>query len=135
MILADEKSFQTFTHLVRSEGEHNSKLMFKFPTDLELKVKQVLEKNNIKFKFQKVLYRPIKGYRHYVEAYYIANFWIPKKKLIINVQKAYRKIAVDSEDLRTHSYDGISPKVQIVELDREAVECPTFEQELVAILK
>ena len=133
--MIDEKSFKKISHLIRSEGEHNSRLMYKFPTALEAKVKNILDDNGIKYKFQQLFYRFVKGYRQYVEAYYIANFWIPKKRLIIDIQPAKRKIEVDSEKLRTFSYDNVTPKAQVLKITEEDLRCPTFVQELLAIIK
>ena len=133
--MIDERSFKKISHLIRSEGEHNSRLMYKFPTALEAKVKKILDDNGIKYKFQQLFYRFVKGYRQYVEAYYIANFWIPKKRLIIDIQPAKRKIEVDSEKLRTFSYDNITPRAQILKITEEDLRCPTFVQELLAIIK
>jgi hypothetical protein len=133
--MVDEKSFKKISHLIRSEGEHNSRLMYKFPTALEREVKKILDDNSIKYKFQQLFYRFVKGYRQYVEAYYIANFWIPKKRLVLDIQPARRKIKVDSEKLRTFSYDGVTPKAQVLRITEEDLRCPTFTQELLAILK
>lgn len=133
--MIDEESLKRTSHIIRSEGEHNARLMFKFPTALETKVKKVLDDNNIKYSFQKLLYRFVKGSRNYVEAYYIANFWLPRNKLILDIQKDKRKVGVKEEGLRTFSYDNIRPAAQVLKLDREAIECPVFEKELMAILK
>ena len=133
--MIDEKSFKKISHLIRSEGEHNSRLMYKFPTVLENRVRKVLDDNGIKYKFQQLFYRFVKGYRQYVEAYYIANFWIPKKRLILDIQPAKRKVEVDSEKLRTFSYDGINPKAQVLRITEEDLNCPTFTQELLALIK
>lgn len=133
--MVDEKSFKKISHLIRSEGEHNSRLMYKFPTVLEGKVKKLLDDNRIKYSFQKLFYRYVKGYRQYVEAYYIANFWIPGKKLMLDIQKAPRKIDVKSEDLRTFSNEGIAPVAQVLRITERDLECPTFADELLALLK
>lgn len=133
--MIDEKSFKKISHLIRSEGEHNSRLMFKFPTALEGKVKKMLDDNGIKYKFQQLFYRYVIGYRQYVEAYYIANFWIPRKRLILDIQPARRKIDVETQDLRTFSYEGITPRAQVLKISEKDLECPTFAQELLAILK
>ena len=133
--MIDEKSFKKVSHLIRSEGEHNSRLMYKFPTALEGEVKKILDDNGIRYKFQQLFYRFVRGYRQYVEAYYIANFWIPKRKLILEIQPARRKIEVDSEKLRTFSYEGISPRAQVLKITKEDLECPTFAQELLALIK
>ena len=133
--MIDEKSFKKVSHLIRSEGEHNSRLMYKFPTALEGEVKKILDDNGIMYKFQQLFYRFVRGYRQYVEAYYIANFWIPKRKLILEIQPARRKIEVDSEKLRTFSYEGISPRAQVLKITKEDLECPTFAQELLALIK
>jgi hypothetical protein len=133
--MIDEKSFKKISHLIRSEGEHNSRLMYKFPTALEGEVMKILDDNGIRYKFQQLFYRFVRGYRQYVEAYYIANFWIPKKKLILEIQPARRKIEVDSEKLRTFSYEGISPRAQVLKITKEDLECPTFAQELLALIK
>jgi hypothetical protein len=133
--MVDEKSFKKISHLIRSEGEHNSRLMYKFPTALEAQVKKVLDDNGVRYKFQQLFYRFVKGYRQYVEAYYIANFWIPKKKLVLEIQPARRKIEVESEKLRTFSYDGVFPRAQVLRITEVDLRCPTFAQELLAILK
>ena len=133
--MVDEKSFKKISHLIRSEGEHNSRLMYKFPTALEAQVKKVLDDNGVRYKFQQLFYRFVKGYRQYVEAYYIANFWIPKKKLVLEIQPARRKIEVESEKLRTFSYDGVFPRAQVLRITEEDLRCPTFAQELLTILK
>ena len=133
--MVDKESFKKISHLIRSEGEHNSRLMYKFPTALEAQVKKVLDDNGVRYKFQQLFYKFVKGYRQYVEAYYIANFWIPKKKLVLEIQPARRKIEVESEKLRTFSYDGVFPRAQVLRITEEDLRCPTFAQELLTILK
>lgn len=132
--MIDEKSFRKITHLVRSEGEHNSRLMYKFPTALEQKVMEILDENHVKYSFQKLFYKFVKGYRQYVEAYYIANFWIPRKKLMIDIEAAPRKIKVQSQDLRTFSNDGVTPKAQVLRITEKDLEYPTFKAELLALV-
>lgn len=133
--MIDEESYRKISHLIRSEGKHNSRLMFKFPTDLEIQVKRILDENGIKYSFQKLFYRYVRGYRKYVEAYYIANFWIPRKKLMLDIQPMRRKVNVRCEDLRTFSNEGITPAAQVLRINEEDFECPTFKNELLALLK
>lgn len=135
MLMIDKTSYKRLSHLIRSEGEHNSKLMYKAPTALETRMKNLLDANGVSYKFQKLLYRFVKGYREYVEAYYIANFWFPKKHLIINLQDGPRKFKVKSEGLRTFDYDGIAPAAQVIKINEEDFNCPSFTDELMAILK
>lgn len=133
--MIDEKSFKKITHLIRSEGEHNSRLMYKFPTALEAQVKKLLDENHVKYSFQKLFYRYVKGYRQYVEAYYIANFWIPRKRLMLDIQKGPRKINVASEDLRTFSNEGITPAAQVLRITEKDLNCPTFAEEFLSLVK
>ncbi len=133
--MIDDKSFKMVSHLIRSEGERNSRKMHKFPTALETKMKRILIANGVDYRFQKLFYRYVKGYKQYVEAYYIANFWIPKKKLALDIQPAPRKYKIKSEGLRTFTNRDISPVAQVLKITEEDFKYPNFEQELLALLK
>ena len=91
--------------------------------------------NGVDYRFQKLFYRYVKGYKQYVEAYYIANFWIPKKKLALDIQPAPRKYKIKSEGLRTFTNRDISPVAQVLKITEEDFKYPNFEQELLALLK
>lgn len=133
--MIDEKSFKRLNHAVRSEGEHNSRLMFKFPTASEAKLRKELDERGVKYSFQKLLYRMVEGSRKLADAYYIANFWFPKKRLIINIRKGKRKIEVASEGLRTFEYGGIFPKAQVISLTEEDIDNPEFIEGIIGMLR
>lgn len=133
--MIDDKSYRKMSHLVRSEGEHNSRLMYKFPTSLESRVRDILDRNKVKYSFQKLFYRTVEGYRQYTEAYYIANFWLPGKRLMIDVEPAPRKVGVKSEGLRTFSNDRIYPRAQVLKITERDLDYPSFTAELLAFVK
>lgn len=131
----EEESLKRITSLVREEGSRNARIMFTHPTALEREIREILDANGIKYTFQKPLYRFIKGYRHYVESYYIANFWLPSKKIILDVESSFRNASVRSTGVRTYDNEGITPVATVLKIKEEDLKYPAFKEELLALLK
>lgn len=133
--MVDKKTFKQYFNQLKSEGKYNSKIMFKNPTSLEKKLQAILDDNQIKYVFQKLFYKRVEGTRDCIEAYYIANFWIPQKRIVLNVEAAPRKNQPEYWGFSTKDFSGIVAKSQVLNISRKDFECPTFVDELVAILK
>lgn len=130
-----EVSFKKITKNIKEAGIHNSRLMYKFPTELESKIMEILDEEGIKYKFQKLFYKFVKGSRDYIENYYIANFWIPKKKIVLDIASVPRKVKINTDSLRSYDTEGIHPKPFVIKINENDLEYPSFKQELVALLK
>ena len=94
------------------------------------------------FLFQALLHKEIKGNRDLTEAFYIASFYFPKKKIALVMEDSPVNITQEEKDyiasvdgLRTYDIRDISQKIQELKITKEDFECPTFTQELLSILK
>ncbi len=68
---------------VRYSAETRAAEMDMFPSPLEAKMKEFLCRNHVRFESQRIFY--IYGENGWIMRYYIADFYIPGKEIIIEV--------------------------------------------------
>jgi very-short-patch-repair endonuclease len=66
-----------------SSAEGNAKYARKHPSELEKKMKDLLDGSRIQYEFQKVIY--IKSFGGFIKQYFIVDFFIPSRDIIIEV--------------------------------------------------
>lgn len=86
--------------------------MIAFPSPLEERMISLLNKNNIFFEFQKIFY--IRAKDGYIIRYYIADFYIPDKAIIIEVDGKFHDKHKLHDKLRTRSIQEQYPEVSVL---------------------
>jgi very-short-patch-repair endonuclease len=68
---------------VMEQAKYRARQMDTWPSPLEEKMKEFLDKYNVGYEFQKIFY--IYADDGWIIRYYIADFYIPEKEIIIEV--------------------------------------------------
>lgn len=69
------------------------------PSFLEKMMKEFLDNHGINYEFQKIFY--IAGKNNYITQYFIVDFYIPNKKLILEVDGKFHKEQAKQDNKRT----------------------------------
>ena len=140
--MIDYKSFKEVSDVVRDASFKTSKILMKHPSALEKRMRRLLNRNKIKFIFQAVFHKEINGNHDLTEAFYIASFYFPKKKIALVMEDSPSKMTQEERDyiasvdgLRTYNIRDISKNIQELKITEEDFNCPTFNQELFALLR
>jgi uncharacterized protein YegJ (DUF2314 family) len=140
--MIDYKSFKEVSDVVRDASFKTSKILIKHPSALEKRMRRLLNRNKIKFIFQAVFHKEINGNHDLTEAFYIASFYFPKKKIALVMEDSPSKMTQEERDyiasvngLRTYNIRDISKNIQELRITEEDFNCPTFNQELFALLR
>lgn len=120
---------------VFDEGKCTEYILQHFPTENELKIQNLLKQNHIKYKFQKVFFKTFEGKRNTAECYYIAQFWLYKKRLFIEVPAGIRQKKPKFQDFRTYNALEVFPKAQCIQLKEEDIEDAVFLDQFISLLK
>ena len=138
----DEKSYMEVSKVIREAGYKTHKILVKHPSALERRMRRFLNRNKVDFMFQALLHKEINGNHNLTEAFYIASFYFPRKKLAlimedppVNITDGEKEYIASVDGLRTYDIRDISQKIQEIKINKEDFECPTFSQELLALLK
>jgi hypothetical protein len=139
--MINEKSYREVSKVVREAGVKTQRILIKHPSALERRMRRILNRNNIDFLFQALLHKEIRGNRDLTEAFYIASFYFPQKKIALVMEDSPVNITQEEKDyiasvdgLRTYDIREISQKIQEVKITEDDFEYPTFTQELLALL-
>lgn len=140
--MIDYKSFKEVSDVVRNASFKTSKILIKHPSALEKRMRRLLNRNKIKFIFQAVFHKEINGNHDLTEAFYIASFYFPKKKIALVMEDSPSKMTQEERNyiasvdgLRTYNIRDISKNIQELRITEEDFNCPTFNQELFALLR
>lgn len=82
------------------------------PSPLEKMMQEFLNNHNIKYEFQKIFY--IAGRDRYITQYYIADFYIPSKKLIIEMDGKFHNKQKKADYKRTETIRNHYKKVKVI---------------------
>lgn len=139
--MINEKSFREVSKVVREAGLKTHRILVKHPSALERRMRKLLNRNKVDFLFQALLHKEIGGNHALTEAFYIASFYFPKKKIAlviedspVNITQEERDYIASVDGLRTYDIREISQKIQELKITEEDFDCPTFSQELLALL-
>lgn len=110
------------------EGKEVAKFLKKYPSTSELRIKDILDSNNIEYSYQVLMYASAKGY-------YIANFYLPKKQLILHVEGASRRQEPKYSKYRIFDYSHLFHKVQVLRIRTKDIKRVIFEEDLLKIVK
>ena len=141
-MIIDEKSFKEVSKVVREAGLKTHKILVKHPSAMEKRIRRILNRNKLDFMFQAIMHREIDGNHDLTEAFYIASFYFPKKKIAlvmedspVNITDEERDYIASVDGLRTYDIRDISQRIQELKITNEDFNCPTFTQELVSLLR
>lgn len=109
------------------EGRKVAKFLKKYPSISELKIKDILDSNSIEYSYQILMYSSEKGY-------YIANFYIPKKQLILHVENSTRMQEPKYSKHRIFDYSKLFHKVQVLRIRTKDVKKKIFEEDLLKVV-
>lgn len=139
--MINEKSFIEVSKVVREAGLKTHKILAKHPSALERRMRKLLNRNKVDFLFQALLHKEIRGNHNLTEAFYIASFYFPKKKIALVMEDSPVNITQEEKDyiasvdgLRTYDIREISQKIQEIRITKDDFKYPTFTQELLALL-
>jgi very-short-patch-repair endonuclease len=93
------KKRDSFNSFMKGSARKNAKSMKKEPSVLEQKMKLFLTTHSIQYEFQKILYIIEKS--GCISRYYIADFFIPKKGIIIETDGKFHADQVEQDTQRT----------------------------------
>jgi very-short-patch-repair endonuclease len=97
---------------VRNNAEGHAYDMRKNPSYLEKQMIEFLDSHKIKYEFQKIFY--IRSSGGFIKQYYIADFYIPKKHIIIEVDGKFHKDQTKLDNFRTWNIQKHYPKVRVI---------------------
>ena len=100
---------------VRNNAEGHAYNMRKNPSWLEKKMIELLDGWGIVYEFQKIFYMRSSG--GFIKNYYIVDFYIPKKKIILEVDGKFHKEQAAFDEFRTRDIQKHYPKVRVVRWD------------------
>lgn len=86
--------------------------MIAFPSPLEERMISLLNIHNISFEFQKIFY--IRAKDGYILRYYIADFYIPDKAIIIEVDGKFHDKHKIHDKMRTRYIQEQYPEVSVL---------------------
>ena len=102
--------------------DHNQEIMYKaryrademttFPTRLEERMQEFLDNHMIEYEFQKIFY--IYADDGWIIRYYIADFYVPKVHLIIEVDGKFHDDQKQHDKNRTKTIQEQYPDVEVV---------------------
>lgn len=97
---------------IRKSAEQNASYNRKHPSWLEQKMKEFLDNHKIKYTFQAIFYIKSKG--GFIKHYYIADFYIQGKKIIIETDGKYHEGQKEYDDFRTKEIQQNFPDTTII---------------------
>ena len=118
---------------VKSNAEGHAYNMRKNPSYLEQKMIEFLDNQKINYEFQKIIYIKSKG--GFIKNYYIADFYIPKKKIVLEVDGKFHKDQVAFDEYRTRNIQRHYPKIRVVRWEYNDFHSYVNMKKLVEILK
>lgn len=109
------------------EGKKVAKFLKKYPSISELKIKDILDSNGVEYSYQVLMYSSERGY-------YIANFYIPKKKLLLHVENSTRRQEPKYSKYRIFDYSKLFHKVSVLRIRTKDIKKKIFEEDLLKIV-
>lgn len=118
---------------MRNSAEKFANRMRINPSHLERDMMEFLDNHNIKYNFQKIYYIKSKG--GFIKQYFIVDFYIPSKKIILETDGKFHKEQRKYDNLRSKMIQMNYPKVTIVRWNYSDFHSVTNMKKLLSILK
>lgn len=133
--MTEEKSLKQASKIVFQEGKKVAWILSTNPTENEIKFQSLLNQNHIKYRFQKVFFKSYEGTKKTAECYYIAQFWLYKKKLFVEIPSGSRAKVPRVQDFRIYKALEVFPKAQSIQLTADELEDPEFIDNFINLIK
>lgn len=118
---------------LQDSAEVNAWWMRKNPSFLERMMLQFLDNNNIQYEFQKIFY--IAGKNNYITRYFIADFYIPSKKVVIEMDGKFHKEQEKQDKRRTALIKDYYKKVKVIRMTYKDMNNPNKLRDLLTRIK
>lgn len=93
-------------------AEDYAETMQREPSILEQRMQQLLSTNGIKYQFQKIFY--VRKKNEKISRFFIADFYIPEKNIIIETDGAFHNQQVEKDTLRTEMIQKQYPNIKVL---------------------
>lgn len=107
-----ENKLRNHNFTIKGMANHYTEKMVTQPSELEKRMQQFLDNQNVAYDFQRIFY--IKAKNGYIKNFYIADFYIPSKDLIIETDGAFHDMQIIEDDLRTKNIQKHYPNIKVV---------------------
>ena len=104
-----------------------------WPSPLEKRMKDFLESNKIEYQQQYIFY--IYGSNGWISKYYIADFYVPSKRLIIEVDGKFHDKHKQHDKMRTKEIQTNYPGVEVVRYQWKDLSDKDKMSELLSMVK
>ena len=92
------------------------------PSWLEKQMMRFLDDRSVRYMFQKIFY--IRNYKDTITHYYITDFYIPEKNLIVEVDGKYHKDQIEKDDNRTRDIMKHYPGIKLIRVCYDDFKSP-----------
>lgn len=116
-----------------AQAEYRAGEMIAFPSKLEERMQDFLDDLNIRYEFQKIFY--IHADDGWIIRYYIADFYIPGKDIIIEVDGKFHDKQRLHDKMRTKAICQEYPGVRVLRYTWNDISDETKMEELMWLLK
>ena len=97
---------------IKASAEYRAEEMRTWPSPLEERMKEFLDKNYVEYEFQKIFYICDKD--GWIVRYYIAGFYIPEKDIIIEVDGKFHNSQKQKDKNRTRIIQEHYPEIEVL---------------------
>ena len=104
-----------------------------WPSPLEKRMKDFLESNKVEYQQQYIFY--IYGSNGWISKYYIADFYVPSKRLIIEVDGKFHDKHKQHDKMRTKEIQTNYPGVEVVRYQWKDLSDKDKMSELLSMIK
>lgn len=123
---------EIYNREVRAVAQYRASQMAIWPSPLEEEMKKILEGNNIEYEFQKIFYI-YEG--SMIIRYYIADFFVPKANLIIEVDGKFHDKHRLHDKNRTKEIQRENKDVEVLRFNRKDLHDPVRINDLLFRIK
>jgi very-short-patch-repair endonuclease len=97
---------------IKASAEYRAEEMKTWPSPLEERMKEFLDKNYVEYEFQKIFYICDKD--GWIIRYYIADFYIPNRDVIIEVDGKFHDKQKQHDKNRTKTIKESYPDIEVL---------------------
>lgn len=97
---------------IKASAEYRAAEMRTWPSPLEERMKEFLDENYVEYEFQKIFYICDKD--GWIIRYYIADFYIPEKDIIIEVDGKFHNNQRQKDKNRTKVIQDHYPEIEVL---------------------